>query len=365
MQARAQSTTEAPNRVAYLSDWIEERLGERPDMGSFVQSTTGFSAETLYANLPTANGEKLVIRLEKPGGEVFMDSDIALQGQVMVEMARNGVPVPPVVGIETDATKIGSRFLVMRHVPGRCFPTRPNFLQDGWVKDLPADRQRRVWESSMALLGQINRLEPGDGFEFLARPQYGAAGIDQYIGAARAWRRTVLGDKSNRVLDAALDYLEANKPPGLPVNLLWGDANPGNILYTDQQTVGAALDFEAAALGPAEADLGWWLFMERNRSVGFDRLPGMPSREECTAMYSQALGRTAVAVEYFEILGGFRMSMVIASTVEQLGRMDLMPQGTDAAEANPMLRTLSGLLDIEPPQIGSGFHAFVKAVTSR
>lgn len=351
------------SRIGPLSDWIEARVGARPREGSFAQSPAGFSAQTLYATL--GDGARIVIRLEIPGGDVFLDSDIALQGQVMTELARNAVPVPPMIGVEQDAALAGSRFLVMRHVPGRSFPTQPNFLDEGWVKALPPDRQSRLWENSMALLAQVNRLAPADGFAFLDRPRYGPPGVDQCVGALRAWRDAILGDRPNRVLDAALDHLEADKPPGLSVGLLWGDGDPTNILFAENQMVAAALDFEAAALGPAEADLGWWLFREATRCAGRDRLPGMPSREDCIAIYSGALGRPAVAVDYFEILGGARMGMVVASTCARLARLGLMPADTDAALANPMLRTLAGMLDIEPPEVGEGFHAFVRAVTSR
>src|SRR3546814_21009568 len=99
------------------------------------------------------------------------------------------------------------------------------------------------------------------------RPAYGATGMDQYLGWLCAWRNDVLGEVIHPIIDAGMDYLSRERPQDLPISVVWGDSNPGNMLFKDDLTVSAVLDFEAAALGPAELDLGWWLFLEDRKSV--------------------------------------------------------------------------------------------------
>jgi aminoglycoside phosphotransferase (APT) family kinase protein len=137
------------------------------------------------------------------------------------------------------------------------------------------------------------------------------------------------------------------------------------MLFGDDLSVSAVLDFEAAALGPGEVDLGWWLFMDRRRSRGLEPLAGKPDRQECIAIYEQALCRRVVAIDYFEVMAGVRMALVIAQTVQRLCEAALLDKGNDAATHNPIAAMLAELLGIEAPAPGQGFQEFVAAVSRR
>src|SRR3546814_17828880 len=97
------------------------------------------------------------------------------------------------------------------------------------------------------------------------------------------------------------------------------------MLFNDDLTVSAVLDFEAAALGPAEIDLGWWLFLDRRRSSGHPPMEGKPDRQECMAIVEHGLGRPLQAIDYFAIMGGVRMSLVVARTIDRLKPSGALP----------------------------------------
>src|SRR3546814_17109789 len=96
-------------------------------------------------------------------------------------------------------------------------------------------------------------------------------------------------------VDAALDYILQNKPAQAPVNVLWGDATPSNVMFDDEGKVKALIDWELATLGPAELDLAWWLYFDDlfSRRFGLQRLKGLPTREESIAIWEAAVGRKA------------------------------------------------------------------------
>lgn len=360
-------TTGEGDMFEALERWLGERLGVNVASVEFGRASNGFSAETLFAKVNGRDGAErnVVLRLEQPGGEIFLDTDIDDQARVLQALADNGVPSPPLLALESDRSIVGRRFLAMERVGGRNFPQAPSYYVNGWVRELDAAGRAAVWHNALSLLGQINRLTPADGFAFLDRPHHGLAGIDQYLGWLRAWRTEAVGPGPNRVIDAALDWLDANRPADIPVSLIWGDSNPCNILFNDDLTVSAALDFEAAALGPAEIDIGWWFFLDGVRGRDKDKLSGVPDRAECIAIYEAALGRSAVAVDYFEILGGVRMSLVIARTARRLVESGVLPADTPVALENPMAAALAELIGIAPPPIGDDFRAFVRAVAGR
>lgn len=353
--------------TAALENWLRSR----PDLDvgevTFSWASNGFSAETIFAEVLGRGGDRrnLVFRVEQPGGQIFLDTDIADQARMLEALASNGIPVPEVLALEEDCGVAGRRFLVMSRCQGRNFPQSPNYLANGWVKDLTAPQRSLLWSNALTVLGQINRLTADDGFGFLDRPQYGDPGLDQYLGWLSAWRDVAVGDQPSAVIDAALDWLLTNRPGNLPVQVIWGDSNPCNILFDTDLNVTAALDFEAAALGPAEVDLGWWFFMERRRSHGREQLSGVPGRAECVAIYEKALGRPAVAVDYFEVLGGLRMALVIARTNRRLVETGALSQLGKVAQDNPIAVTLAGLIGREAPVVGEDFGAFVTAVAGR
>lgn len=311
------------------------------------------------------DGLRLVVRLEQPDGEIFRDTDIAIQARVIAGLVACDIPVPRLIGMEQDTAFAGARFLVMDHREGRGFPQAPSYLANGWVKDAAPAERAMLWRNALGTIARINRLGAADGFSFLDRPQYGDGPLPQYLGWLRAWRDDAIGERDSRVIDAALRVLESDRPTGLGASVVWGDANPSNLLFAPDHSVSAVLDFEAAALAPAEVDLGWWLYIDRRRTQGLAPLEGVPDRDGVIAIYEAALGRSVVAIDYFEILGGIRMALVIASTVTRLVDRGLLPAGTTIADNNPMTATLAGLIDIEPPPVGDEFGRFVQAVRSR
>jgi aminoglycoside phosphotransferase (APT) family kinase protein len=249
-------------------------------------------------------------------------------------------------------------------VAGRPFP-EANYNVSGWVFDLPAEAQRRLWTNAVAMLGRVNRLDWRRGFAALDKPQYGPPGLNQYLAWLRAWRAESGGGAPNPTIDAALDYLERAKPEAPHVDVIWGDSNPGNMLIADDHSVAAVLDFEAAALGPGEIDLGWWLFMDERRAYGLTRLPGFPDRSEMIAIYEAAIGRPVDDMHYYEVLGGVRMSLVIVRTTDRLIEMGRLSPTCQAGLRNPIAACLARKLGLDADEGGEDFMRFAKAVAQR
>jgi aminoglycoside phosphotransferase (APT) family kinase protein len=335
---------------------------------SMAPASNGFSAQTIFAAVetePHAATHQIVLRLEHPGREIFLDTDLGRQAQLMRALSQHNIRAPSLIGVELDTTQIGRRFIAMHRSPGRNFPQSSSYLRAGWVKDMSAEGRTALWRNALHVVAEINQLDWRTGFQFLSRPQYGKPGLDQYLGWLRAWHVAVLNHKPHPIIDAGLAHLERARPDEPFCGVIWGDSNPNNMLFGDDLSVSAVLDFEAAALGPGEVDLGWWLFMDRRRSRGLEPLAGKPDRQECIAIYEQALCRRVVAINYFEVMAGVRMALVIAQTVQRLCEASLLDKGNDAATHNPIATMLAELLGIEAPAPGQGFQEFVAAVSRR
>ena len=85
------------------------------------------------------------------------------------------------------------------------------------------------------------------------------------------------------------------------------------------------LDWEQAAIGPAELDIGFWLSSRRQareavRVMVDPELAGFPTRDEVLTRFEAGLGRPLRAIEWHEAFAMVRMGTCIVSTQALLRR---------------------------------------------
>jgi aminoglycoside phosphotransferase (APT) family kinase protein len=252
---------------------------------------------------------------------------------------HTAVPVPRVLWHEPDPAVLGREFVVMDRVAGRIPSDNPGYHFEGWLKELPARVQRRVFETSIATLASIHRVDWANaGLGFLP-----GIGLDRefeywrdYLGWAAAGERFEL-------IDAALAWCEAHRPSTEPAAVLvWGDTRLGNIVYDEEHTVRAVLDWEMASLGPPELDLGWYLFIERTALQFAPQLAGFPDRRGTIAAYEAHLGREVVDIDWYEVWGGLRSAAIMIRVADDLAELGLVERSFRGD--NPVTRLLERLI---------------------
>ncbi|MDB6059935.1 MAG: hypothetical protein JWM78_38 [Verrucomicrobiaceae bacterium] len=363
------NVSNGPVDVSKLEKWLSQHFADQGQLSliSVNVPANGYSAATILIEADiTRNNETqrrdLVLRLEKQGQHVFLDTDIARQGRMMIELRRRGLPAPNVLAIETDATVLGGKFLLMDRIDGVSLPQNPSYQVAGLLTQLDAEQRSQVWGEAISTIAIINRLNWQQGFEFLDKQQFGEPGLDQYLRWLSAWRDEVMEGQPNPIIDAALTILQRDKPDNRHVDVLWGDSNPGNYLFTTNGHVAAVLDFEASALGPAEIDLGWWFFVDGMLSFGVERLPGLPERDEVIARFETELGRKISELAYYELLAALRMALVIARTSSLLIKSGHLPNTNKTPCNNPATQLLAMKLNLSGGESGEDYLAFCAAM---
>jgi aminoglycoside phosphotransferase (APT) family kinase protein len=339
-----------------LEAWLRKNLSAGGDLElrEITRPKGGFSAHTLLLKIATNRcgtwtDRDWVVRLEQTGREIFPDTDIARQGEMMRALAARAIPVPVVLGVELDRSLLGGQFLVMERIAGHSLPQHPSYQVAGLLHDLASDRRHDMWKGEIATMARINRIDWRDGFAFLDKPAYGVAGLGQYLGWVDSWRNNATSGRPHPVIDAAMTFLIGKKPAATHVDVLWGDSNPGNILFGDDGRIAAVHDFEASALGPGEIDLGWWFFLDEMLSHGVPPLEGLPDRAAQIAIYEEVLGRPVADLEYYEVLAGVRISLVVVRTTQLLINEGKLASASRAGFANPVVHLLAS-------KLGMGSH---------
>jgi aminoglycoside phosphotransferase (APT) family kinase protein len=356
-----------------LTPWLAARL-ESSDLRitAWRAAGAGNSADTFFATVRSdleggARELRLVIRRQNLGSDIFLESNLELPTRVMAAVAAHpqgaGIPVPRVIGLESDASLLGAPFMVMEQLPGRILPQSPNYNKEGWLAEMPAAERGQVWRSCLEMLARIHRLSAGE-FAFLDQPDRGATPLDQYLHWIEEWYQWARAGRPHRVTDIAIEYLKANKPSDPPTSLLWGDPQPTNLLFLPDGAISGVIDWEMAVIGPPEADLAWWLFFDDlfSKGMGVPRLEGLPERSACIEWYEAALGRPVRDLAYYDILAAFRMAIVgMRSTDRQIQR-GRIPDTTTARENAPIVRLLAGLLGEPLPEVGADFAQLMGAL---
>lgn len=342
-----------------ITDWLRRALSARTLEILHVDKppTNGSSNDTLIVatRYVSASGvtheEGFVIRRPPQGWPLYQHYDMLRQYRTLLTLLGTDVPVPQVCGVELDPAVIGEPFYVMLEIEGRPPPDRPPFTAAGWLLESTPVEQTALHTASIEMLARIHRLDPGTlGIEFL-RTGEAATGFGEQLLAAERWFRWAAAGEPQPVLDATLAWLQAHRPTDPPPEgLNWGDARIGNMLYDGFRPVGV-LDWEMAGIGPAEVDLGWWLFLNRHHSIGlgYAVLPGFPDDATTVAMYEEALGRPTRDVFYYDVFAGFRFGIVVLRAVQGAMRAGRMPADSTYGQANGATTLLAQMLDLPTP----------------
>lgn len=133
----------------------------------------------------------------------------------------------------------------------------------------------------------------------------------------------------------------------LPAGLLWGDPRPANTVIAPDFRVAALLDWELAALGPAEMDLAWLWEMNVLRGDAHrpdDRLlPGFLDRDETWARWASLMGREPVAVGWHHLFAAYKVALILDLNFRVQVRRGELEEGHRIFRNNRALRRLTTL----------------------
>lgn len=360
---------------ARLRDWLESHVAGWQNVRLRpleVSLGSGFSAEIFFVDVEfeTASGAQartLVVRRQPTSFEVVLGSSLALQGNMMAALDRLKVtPVPEWVGMELDPEVLGMPFLVMGRVDGQSATQRPNYNTTGWLADMPPQQRAATWQNAIQAFAQMSRIDwQEEGFGFLARPEWGTPGLDQYLGHLEAWYHGCRKDRVLPYVDAAMTYIREHQPADTTVNVLWGDSTPSNVMFSDDGRVNALIDWELAALGPSELDLAWWLYFDDlfSRRFGVARLEGLPTREQSIGIWEAAVGRTAHHMAYYDVVVALRMALVVVGAFDRQVGIGNIQADNKSLNANFMTLYLAERLGMDLPELGPDFYAFMRNMT--
>ncbi|AFC54334.1 phosphotransferase family protein [Mycobacterium paraintracellulare] len=337
--------------------WLPERLAPGGvnafEISEFTAPQAGYSGKTAFFTATWTDpfgahhAADLVLRAQAENHQLFTTPDAPRQADVMKRLSAHGLPVPEVIGIERDATVLGSPFYLMRRVSGQTPSDVPSWHKRGWTVDLSADERSVLCDNGLRALVALHRVDDPDTLAFLrgdADPTRTA--LHRYVDELRGWFEWCRADLvvGADTLAEALRVIVHSAPDTDTDTdtIVWGDARVGNMCFGDNLEVVALFDWETAGTGPPDIDLGWWLMFERFlcEALGFTRLPGIPDDDGFVRRYLDFGGRLTGDIAYYQLVAAFVLSLIN----NRLARL-LVRDGLDATTAMSYPRTSVALVE--------------------
>ena len=240
--------------------------------------------------------ETLVLRGDPPPGHSLVDTDRDHEWAVLRTLTELGViPIPPARYYDATGEHLGAKAIVMDHVTGGSLQSLIEEMSDYGAHPT---RLAELW-------GQIHCITPEQLPDAMPHPASWEVRIDDLI---RSWRdaeaSSVNSDPTWRYIAA---WLEANKPPPLPLRLTHGDPQAPNVMI-DHEGNYLVVDWEFASIGDPREDLGWYNIY--STAAGPNLYEADP--EAFLAAYRAATGFSEVEVNqltvgYFTILSSMKV----------------------------------------------------------
>jgi aminoglycoside phosphotransferase (APT) family kinase protein len=284
------------------------------------------SSETIMV-VANWDGEahRVVVRIapQPTASPVFPHYDMRDQYTILQRLGAQVDPpaVPRVLWCEDDPTLMGAPFFVMEHVDGHVPTDVMPYNFGSWLTEAaPADRQQ-LQHRTIEQLARVHAATTAD-FAFLDRSRTGETALEAHVRRSADYYAWVKASGSGApLIERGFEWLRRHWPVGASLAgqasesvLSWGDARIGNIVYRDLIPV-ALLDWEMAALGPPELDLGWLIFFHRffediARSAGLPGLPDLLRPEDVSETYADLTGRRPVDLDFYIVYAALRQAII-------------------------------------------------------
>ena len=310
-----------------LEAWLQRKLSGATVSALVVPESNGMSSETVLFDVVTPDrpeARELVARIapDPSADPVFPSYDMEQQFRTMQMVAEHtDVPIPTVLWLELDTDALGAPFFVMERVHGVVPPdVLPYTFGDNWLFDASVEDQQRLERHAVETVAALHRIGADGPAAFLAGDDDGTSPLRRHVRNQRAYYDWVAGDGvRSPLIERGFEWLDEHWPADEgPAAFSWGDARIGNMMFEDFTPV-AVLDWEMAAVGPREIDLGWMIYLHRFfqdlvEDMALPEAPGMPEllrRDTVAAIYEEASGYKPRDLDFYTAYAAIRHGVVM------------------------------------------------------
>ena len=289
-----------------VSAWLERHI--EGAVGPFTFDLIAGGRSNLTYRVTGSDGTRFVLRRPPLGQVLATAHDMAREHRVIAAVGQTGVPVPPALGLCTDADVNDAPFYVMGFVDGVVLDSVERADQ------LPESLRTPAAEHLIDVLADLHAVNVDDvGLgDFAKRDGY----VERQV---KRWSTQWEGSKTRELaaIDEVAVRLRAHLPVQRGVCIAHGDFRFGNCL-TDVGAgrIAAVLDWELCTLGDPLADVGYlgvyWYDGQAAHIRANDPTSagGFPSYADLLERYARRTGRDLSGIDFYVAFSCWRLAVI-------------------------------------------------------
>lgn len=241
---------------AFLASVVPDR---RAKVLSYALMTGGYSRAMAKAEVEWDNGmtETLVLRGDPPPDKTMLVTDRDIEWAVLKSLSSvPTVPMPTALHYDATGEHLGTKAIVLEFCSGPSLQAELNAL----VAAATPDNDPKYLAHRDAFVDTVARVPQVD-LSVLPAALVRPADWDAYmttVNQSWALNEGTLAE-SNPIMRYLGAWLDAHRPPPMPLVLQHGDVQPANILLDPVDGSHRLIDWEYAHIGDPREDLGWYV----------------------------------------------------------------------------------------------------------
>jgi aminoglycoside phosphotransferase (APT) family kinase protein len=244
---------------------------------------------------------------------------MAREARLLAALAGTDVPHPALLASCLDERILGAIFYLMAPVDG----FNATVTLSGPARQSAAVRYHMGIElvDGLAALAAVDHEAVGLG-DFGRLEGFLDRQVDRWASELESYGRFSewTGHRELGDVGKVGEWLAAHCPQSLKPGIIHGDYHIGNVIYSDDGTLAAIVDWEMATLGDPLVDLGRLLVswpddkLPSGYRMRVERYDGFPTRDELIARYRQRAGRDLADLSWFEVLACYKLGIILEGT---------------------------------------------------
>jgi aminoglycoside phosphotransferase (APT) family kinase protein len=317
-----------------LGSWLDEHVEGFRDPFELIKFPSGQSNPTYRVS--TASGDYVLRR--KPFGHLLPSAHaVDREYRLLSALSPLGFPVPRPLALCTDPEVIGSIFYVMEVAKGRPY-------SNGALPEFDRSARRRMYEQLIDTLADLHTIDP----DAAGLSDFGKPG-NYFERQVARWTRQYRDSQTDDLfeMERLIDYLPASLPEQSRMSIVHGDYRIDNVVFDENGTLTAVLDWELATLGDPVADFSylamqWMMPTDGGAALGGLDLTalGIPPLDEIVQRYSTRSGvPVAGKLDWYFAYNLFRLAGIVQGIKKRV--IDGTASHAQAAEMAERVPTLA------------------------